>query len=310
VPLAVVALDFDPVLRLGGLAVRLDTLVAAAGILVALLVAAAVARTTPPAPRPSESASSLRLDDLLFVVLAAIPGALVGGRLGYALLHLDYYAANPVAIVDPGQGSLELTLAVVGGGLSGLYGARMLSESAGRWFHVAALPTLLALGIGKLSMALGGAGQGAPSTADWATRYLGPGPWGSLAPDVASHPAQLYEAVGIVVVALLLVALGAAGSFDRRDGTAWLVALGGWAIVRTAVASTWRDALVVGPLRAEQLISPAVLVGCAVMAIWLWRRPAPSGRGARPRRCWRVATSSPRSWSASPAPPALTPGCG
>jgi prolipoprotein diacylglyceryltransferase len=273
VPLAVVALDFDPVLRLGGVAVRLDTLVAAIGVLLAILIAALLARSTPAKGDNPWLHRPLRLDDLLFVVLAAIPGALIGGRLGYALLHLDYYAANPAALIDPGQGSAELLLGVVGGGVTGLYGARMLSERAGRWFHVAAVPTLVAVGIGKVSMALGGSGQGAASTADWATRYVGPGPWGSLGPDVGAHPAQLYETAGVGVVILAVVALSAGGFFDRRDGTAWLVAVGGWALVRAVVATTWRDASVLGPMRAEQLLCIAVLGGSAAAALWIRRSP-------------------------------------
>ncbi len=272
-PFAVVALDFDPVLRLGDVAVRLDTLVAAVGVLLAIVIAAVLARLTPATGDNPWLHRPLRLDDLLFVVLAAIPGALIGGRLGYALLHLDYYAANPGALIDPGRGSAELLLAVVGGGVTGLYGARMLSERAGRWFHVAALPTLVVVGIGKVSMALGGGGQGAASAADWATRYEGPGPWGSLAPEVGAHPAQLYEAAGIGVVILAVAALSRAGLFDRRDGMAWLVAVGGWAVVRMVVATTWRDAAVLGPLRAEQLLCLAVLGGCVATAWWIARRP-------------------------------------
>jgi len=39
--------------------------------------------------------ASLRVDDLFFVVLAAIPGAVAGGRIGYAFLHLDSIWPTP-----------------------------------------------------------------------------------------------------------------------------------------------------------------------------------------------------------------------
>jgi prolipoprotein diacylglyceryltransferase len=294
VPFAVVALDFDPVLRLGGLAVRLDTLVAAIGVLLALFAAAATARATPALRDEGTDEASLRLDDLLFVVLAAVPGALIGGRLGYALLHLDYYRANPGALLDPGRGSLELTLAVVGAGVSGVYGARMLSEPAGRWLHVAALPTLIALGVGKVSMALGGRGQGAPSSADWATRYVGDAGWRAVAPEVGSHPSQLYEALGIGVVALIVVALGAGGFFDRRNGLAWLVAVAGWATVRAAVATTWTDPAVLGPLRAGQLICLVVVLGSAAAGLWLSRRRARAVEAANAEPSWPDPGTRPR----------------
>ena len=47
--------------------------------------------------------------------------------------------------------------------------------------------------------------------------------------------------------------------FKARDGRAFFVALGLWAVVRFLVAFTWRDAPVLGPIRADQLLSIVVL---------------------------------------------------
>jgi phosphatidylglycerol:prolipoprotein diacylglycerol transferase len=285
VPIAVVVLDFDPVVRFAGLAVRLDTLIVAAGVVLALLVAALLARGA-----GRDDPDGLRIDDLLFIVLAAVPGGVVGGRLGYVLLHLDYYRTSPAAIVDPGQGGLELLLGVVGAGISGGYAARLLGPSAGVWFHAAAIPTLLAVAGGKLAMAVGGTGQGSATDLPWATAYAGPGPWGSLSPALPAHPAQLYEAALVALIVVALTLAGMVGAFDRRDGVAWLAAVGSWAMARGVVAITWRDAPVAGPLRVEQLIVLAVLLGCAVAARVVRGAPAVQPHtatgwpDARPRR--------------------------
>ena len=127
-------------------------------------------------------------------LLGAVPGAVVLGRLGYGLLHLDYYAGDWRALLDPAQGSLELTLAVVGGTLTGIYVAALLDAPVGRWLHVAIVPLLLVLGLGKAAQALGGSGQGTAADLAWATAYLPPGPWGSPGAEIPAHPAQLYEA--------------------------------------------------------------------------------------------------------------------
>ena len=261
-PLAAVVLAFDPIVRVGDFAFRLETAAIAAGILVALLVAALLARRQP----AGADGSPLRPDDLRVVVLAAIPGAVVGGRVGYVLSRLDYYLANPGAILDPAQGSLELSLAVAGGALTGTVAAAIVSEAAGRWLHVAAVPTLLAIGIGKTAMALGGSGQGAPATLPWATSYAGPGPWGSLAPVVASHPSQLYEAALVALVAIVLVGAGAAGAFRHADGLAWFAGVGAWALGRVGVAATWRDGLRVGPVLVEQLLAIGLALACVAAA--------------------------------------------
>lgn len=275
-PIAIIAFEFDPLLRFAGGAVRLETLALAAAVLVVLLIAAWIAiRTRVEDVRPGESAR-LRIDDLVFVVLGVVPGTVAGGRLGYVLLHLDYYGAHPGAMLDPGQGSLELTLAMVGGALTGACAARLLGEPVGRWLHVAALPTLAGLALGKLAMAIGGDGQGLPTDVAWATSYLGPGPWGSLGPAIPSHPAQLYEAIATGVVLVVMTAALSVGVFARHDGLAFLAAIGGWAAARVVVAATWRDAAVAGPLRAEQLVALALATGClAIAAVVLRRRPAP-----------------------------------
>jgi prolipoprotein diacylglyceryltransferase len=298
VPLAVIALDFEPVVRYGDNAVRLETVALAVTILVALLATAAIARRTPAEGTDSSDANDattrLHIDDLILLVLAILPGAVAGGRLGYGLLHLDYYAAHPSSIVDPGQGSLELSLAVLGGALTGTYAARLIGARVGRWLDVAALPLLLGIGLGKAAMALGGRGQGSPSDAAWATSYVGDRAWASLAPAIPSQPSQLYEAIATLV---LLLALGVV--LWRRpfaqNGLVFLVALGGWAVVRAVVAATWRDAPVIGPFLAEQLICFVIVAGCAVLGTRL-ARPAfalpPGPASAEPGVSWRPASDA------------------
>ncbi len=184
-PIAVIAFDFDPLLRLAeGLVVRWQTVALAAVIATALILAGVIARR-----------DGLRGDDLLFIAVGTVPGAVIGGRIGYVLLHLPYYQANPGAIIDPGLGAMELALGVAGGLLTGSLVASLLGAPLGRWRHLAILPVLFVLGVGKFTMILGGAGQGTPSTAAWATAFLGPGPWGSLAPALPSEPSQAYEAL-------------------------------------------------------------------------------------------------------------------
>lgn len=295
-PIAVIEFAFDPVLRLGDAAVRLETLAIALAILATLILAGRIAGSTPAHgedPGPFVHRSRLRRDDLLFIALGAVPGAVAGGRLGHALLHLDYYAAHPVALVDPAQGSAELGLAVVGGTLTGAVVAALLEGPVGRWLHVATLPVLTGLAVGKLALVLGGDGQGAPSQVPWATSYGGSGPWGSLAAATPSHPAQLYEAAATAAVLLVMVGLLAAGRFRSRDGTAFLVAVALWAAARALVATSWRDAPVLGPLNAAQLLALAIAAGAAALAVARARRLV--GRDADPegRRAIEAAWPDP-----------------
>jgi prolipoprotein diacylglyceryltransferase len=242
--------------------VALETVGVAVAALVALLLGGWLAtRTAAPAPSTGSGPGSdrsdpldahLRIDDMIFIVLAILPGALIGGRLGYVFIHLDYYRSNLAAVVDPGQGSLELTLAVVGGALTGIYACYLLGESVGRWLHVATVPLLASIALGKVAQALGGSGQGQPADLAWATSYAGDGPWGSLAPALPSHPAQLYEAAATFLVLVLVARLMGGATFERMDGRSFVFGFTLWALARAAVAFTWRDERVLGQLNAEQ----------------------------------------------------------
>jgi prolipoprotein diacylglyceryltransferase len=279
VPIAVLAFDFDPLLHLGSsLVVRWQTIALAAVILLCLGVAGIVARR-----------ASLRGDDLLYLAIGAVPGAVVGGRLGDLIVRTDAYGGGPASLVDASVGTLELGLAVVGGIATAACVGWLLDAPVRRWAHLLAVPVLLAVGAGKLTMVVGGSGQGLPLESAWATAYLGPGPWGSLAPDLPSHPAQAYEGLATLAVALALLAAQAAGSLRAPDGRLLLVAVAGWAAVRTVVSVVWRDPAAVGPIPAGGVVAAAIavvaLVALAGPSLWRSRRAsagAPTPAEAQP----------------------------
>ena len=266
---AVIAFNFTPFVRLGDLVVRWETLALALSIIIAIGLTAVIAgrvaavnESFPEMGGRERGAWHLRRDDLLFILLGVVPGAVVGGRIGYVVIHWDYYSANPGFIVDPGQGSLELGFALLGGTAVGVLVAYVLGAPIGRWLHVATVPVLLGLALGKLAMVLGGSGQGIASDVAWATAYLGQGPWGSLAAETPSHPTQIYEALITLAVLILIGALLLVGRFRDQDGRVYFAAISLWALGRTEAGFLWRDNVVFGPFRAAQFIALLIAVGC------------------------------------------------
>jgi prolipoprotein diacylglyceryltransferase len=311
---AVIGLDFDPSTVVFGLSIRLETLAIAGTVFLVLVLVALSAGRSRPAAGPNWGAEDappkLRRDDLMLIAFGVVPGAVVGGRLGYALMHWDYYSANPSAIADPGQGGFGLTLAVVLGTLAGIAVARLLAAPLGRWLAVATLPMLIGLGLGKLAMVLGGSGQGSYSNASWATSYVQQGPWNSINPDFAAVPSQAIEGALVLAVALLILVVPFSlrlrlrpmwrvvgpGLAPRREwsllvgGRRYLTGLGLWAVVRFVAAFTWRDARVLGPLVADQvvllLVAVVAFLGPVVVheigSAWTgWRSRRAAGRTAR-----------------------------
>lgn len=264
-PLAAIFFDFDPTIVLGDRTVTLWSLFLVAAILLGLACSALlVARSG------VVGGERLSQVDLWMIVLGIVPGAVIGGRLGYVLIHLEYYLTRPAAIVDATQGSFQLSCAVVVGTLTGAYVATVIEAPVGRWLHVAAIPVFGVVVLGKIAMALGGAGQGEPSLQGWATAYLGDGPWGSLAPAIPSDPSQLYEGGATFIVLVLLIGLIAGGRLRRPSGELFLVALELWLAARFLVAFTWRDEAVLGFLVADQLLSLLLLGIC--LSLHLARR--------------------------------------
>ena len=280
---AVLSITFDPIVRLGDSAsVRVETIALAAILFAGLLLAVRIGRLTP-AVGPYVPAPGLRADDLLFIAVGAVPGALLGGRLGYVIDHLDYYRANPGSMTDFSQGALGLTLAVPLGILTGAIIARLIGAPVARWLHAAAFPLLFVLAAGKLAGVLGATGQGLPTDLPWATSYAGPGPWGSLAPEVASHPAQVYEALLVTLSIGVLIVLSRFDVIARRDGGAMFAAIALWAAARFLVAFTWRDAVILGPLRVDQLLS-LLLLALALLGLFeRGRSPVHTGEADRPQ---------------------------
>jgi phosphatidylglycerol---prolipoprotein diacylglyceryl transferase len=279
VPIAVITFTFDPFVQLfGDLSVRWGAIALTVVITVAIVLAGLLAR-----------GAALRADDVVFITVGVVPGAVIGGRVGYLLLHPGFAGGELARLVDPSLGGLELGLAVVGGTLTGSYVAGLLgSAPLGRWLHLAAAPALLAIGAGKLTMILTGSGQGVPSDAAWATAYLGPGPWGSLVPGLPSVPSQAFEGVATLAILVVLTLTLVGGAFRGRDGRLFFVGIGLWAIARAAISTTWRDQAVAAGLPAGGLIAVGLALGCllAILAITLQRRRADALEAQRGDPAW------------------------
>lgn len=254
-----IEINFDPFLRLGELAIRWQTI----GVTVALLAALAVAGH-------ASSRRPLGFADLATIVAGIVPGAVIGGRLVHGFVFWDAYAADPARLLDPSVGTLSLTGAVLGGALTGAYIAKLIGAPVGRWAQAAAVPMLVAIGLGKLAQFLGGSGQGLPFDGPWAVAFSGAGPWISSNAAVPAHPSQIYEGLwNLLGIVGLWRPTRVFGWTHRSVGEGWrfVGALGWFLVGRVLVGFTWRDHPLIGPLNAEQVIALVALAG-----VLLWSR--------------------------------------
>lgn len=284
--LAAIQLNFDPLLHVGELTLRLQTIGVTLAVLVALTVAALMAPDISMQRWFSRSADTrggpLRLDDMVLIIAGIVPGAVIGGRIVHIISFWDAYAASPLRVFDPSVGSLSLLGAVLGGLATATYVAHLVGAPVRRWADAAAVPLLLVIGLGKLAQLLGGSGQGLPFDGPWALAFTGDHPWVSTNPEMLSHPSQLYEALwalaGIPIVVLLTgprrqpVRVSQTVAWADRvaeEGRLFVGALAWFLLGRVLVGFTWRDDLIFGPLNAEQVMALVALGG--VLLAYLFR---------------------------------------
>ena len=198
---AVIILSFDPLIQVGDLVVRWQTVGVTVALLIGLAVAATRRRHSPDAQRPERAAAGRH------GLHPAWRGARRGGRRARRARHrlLGVLCGRPCRLLDVSVGALSLTGAVIGGTISGLYIARIIGAPARRWADAAVVPLLLTLGIGKLAQLLGGSGQGTFFDGAWAVAFAPPGPWVSPLPAVPAHPSQVYEGLWLLLALPLIV---------------------------------------------------------------------------------------------------------
>ena len=254
-----------PIAQVGPWSVRLETIALAVVVLVALIAAVRIARTTPLDVRrsagdrlpPDGEPNHLRADDLLFIAVAAIPGAVAGGPDRLHLLHLDYYTGQSRRDLRHQPGRLR-TVACRrrrhahrrDRGRAPRRARRPLDARADR---AAAARTG---GRARRAMVLGGDGQGRPVGRAPGDGLPRPGSVGfARAGRCRRIRRRRTRRVATVIVILLLSDLLTLGRFERRAGGAFLLGIAMWSVARAIVATTWRDPAVVGPLNMGQVLA-------------------------------------------------------
>ena len=139
-------------------------------------------------------------DDLLTIVLAAVIGVLLGGRLGYVLFYGDgYFWQHPAQILAIWDGGMSFH-----GGLAGILIAAAVVSTMMRipFLTLADLGSVgapVGLFFGRLANFINGELWGRTTTVPWGMVFPGAGP-------LPRHPSQLYEAAleGLVILAVAL----------------------------------------------------------------------------------------------------------
>lgn len=177
----------------------------------------------------------------------AVIAGLVGGRVGHAITYFSAYASDPLSILSPNMNAIHPWFAAGAALAVVLWHWRKYHIPSGELLDALAGGALVMLASLALANGLNGRAFGEPSMVPWAIYQ-----W-----NVARHPVQYYELLGILAV--LAAFWGLLRRF--RPGFAALFAVAGYAGVRLLVDAFRAEVVTIGEgYRLVQIVAWIVLL--------------------------------------------------
>jgi phosphatidylglycerol:prolipoprotein diacylglycerol transferase len=210
-------------------------------------------------------------DKLLNLIVVTVLSALVGARFYYVLFNWDYYGAQWSKIFSIWEGGL----AIHGGLIAGAIATVLFCRSAG--LSVAVTTDILAPGV-AIGQAIGRWGNffnqeafGTPTDLPWRL-YIDPY---HRPPHLKGfeyfHPTFLYESLWNVLVFCVLW-FGLRKRLEDKPGALTLSYLGLYSVGRFFVEGLRIDSLMLGSMRAAQVVSLLLIAASAVGLTLLLRK--------------------------------------
>lgn len=196
-------------------------------------------------------------DNLIDLLLFAIPLAVIGARIYYVVFTWDYYKENLKEIFHFRGGGLAIHGAIIAGIIVAVIFSR--KRDIDFWKITDACAPSLALGqaIGRWGNYINQEAYGTPTDL----------PWGIIVDGVRVHPTFLYESIGDFLIFLFLI-------WYRRNkpkvsGEVFLLYIFFYSSLRFFVEGLRTDSLMLGSLRVAQLVS---IIGIVVSFIYFYTR--------------------------------------
>jgi phosphatidylglycerol:prolipoprotein diacylglycerol transferase len=188
--------------------------------------------------------------DTVDVGVAGVVGGLAGAKLLWILEHLS---EEPLADLVLSRGGMSWFGGFAGGILAGLWLMRRRRLNIVAVLAAATPGLAVGQAIGRIGCFLVGDDYGRPSSLPWAVAF----PKGLPPTTVTVHPTQIYEALGLMPIAFLLIRWRRQGTLDRVVLGRYLVAVG---LLRFLIEFLRVDVRVLAGLSVAHLASIGVIV--------------------------------------------------
>lgn len=215
----------------------------------------------------------LSTDDVIEILLAAVIGVVVGGRLGYMLFYSNgEFWRDPVSVFRIWSGGMSFHGGLIGILIAGYVVARIKRMPFLTVCDLGAIGAPVGLLLGRLANFVNDELWGRVTTVPWGIVFPGAGP-------LPRHPSQLYEAAleGVVLLIVMLWLAYCTPPRPRGEILGWLLVLYG--AFRIFVEFFRQPDLQIGflpgGLTLGQLLSVPVVVAGVALVIWARAKALP-----------------------------------
>jgi prolipoprotein diacylglyceryl transferase len=216
----------------------------ASGVLIGTLLALKEARRI-----------GFRDEDLIDLLIVAIPSAIIGARLYYVIFQFDYYKDNLSEIINIRGGGLAIHGGIIAAVLVGYIFCKIRKVNFWQITDITAPSIILGQAIGRWGNFINQEAYGTQTDL----------PWGILVNGQKVHPTFLYESLWNIVVFMFLLWYRRKGR--KKDGEVFLLYAILYSIGRFLVEGLRTDSLMMGNIRVAQLISIVIIVLLSVVFI-------------------------------------------
>ncbi len=214
-----------------GIEVRWYGIIISFGLLMATLVAMRESKRV-----------GIEEEDILDLLLAAVPAAIIGARIYYVIFSWDYYKGDFMKIINTREGGLAIHGALIASILVGIIFCRVKKINFWKLADLTGPSIILGQAIGRWGNYANGEAHGGPTNLPWAIIVQGQ----------KVHPTFLYESLWDFAVFLFLLWYR---KRKKAEGEVFLLYLALYSLGRFFIEGLRTDSLMFGPIRVAQLIS-------------------------------------------------------
>lgn len=231
----------DPIaFELFGIEIMWYGILIASGVLIGALLALRQSRRI-----------GFREEDLIDLLIFAIPAAIIGARVYYVIFNLDFYKNNLKEIINIRGGGLAIHGGVIAAVIVGIIFCRVRKVDFWQIADITAPSIILGQAIGRWGNFVNQEAYGRETTL----------PWGIEINNQMVHPTFLYESLWNFVIFGFLIWYR--NSRRKMDGEIFAFYIVLYSIGRFFIEGLRTDSLYIGEIRVAQLIS-VILIALGV----------------------------------------------